>query len=216
MFPLFAEGLQSGLGGMEVPQWPLLCFSATTGRVCPNSSLASLSTSTEPHSGRIAVVMDHLLIETSGWKPACNDSLSQPLSPPFRAAVIIFSVVLGPPELKAQLQLHLGLLGRGFPAQQSRVRLCSRHIPGGCVCVEPEKSWTLLRTSIINSHLKASSRRWAENHSLCFTLRMLHLYVCVKTGDFHKWLCCQGLELCTGNLVLHCIAVNNSTFLWIY
>lgn len=113
---------------------------------------------------------------------------------PFGAAVSILSGAVGPSELKAGLQLHLGLLGPAFPAQQSRVRLCSRHVPGGCVCVELEKSWTPLWTSIINSHLKASWRRWAENHSLCSTLRILHLYVCVKTGTFTNGFVARGLN----------------------
>lgn len=212
-FPV-CKGPSEGLGRGWVPQWPCSAAQPAQGvfvQTAPQHHSARALSHTQ--AGLLSSRVTGLLRQ--GWKPARNDSLSQAL-PPLCCSCNRFVCSSGASRVKSWAAAAPRALGRAFPAQQPRVRLCSRHIPGGWVCLEPEKSWTPLWTSIINSHLQASWRRWAENHSLCFTLRILHLYVCVKTGGFHKWLCCQGLELCTGNLVLCCITVNNSTFLWIY
>lgn len=82
-------------------------------------------------------------------------------------------------------QAPLGCRG-GFSARHCRPRLCDRHGPGA------ECAWSLrnpghcfqLQLLIATSRLPREDE--LENHSLCFTPRMLHLYVCVKTGDFHK------------------------------
>lgn len=117
-----------------MPQWPRLCSQATTGSVFQRSPWHHSAQALSRIWAALLSSWITCLLRVRGE----NLPVMIPCHRQCHCRLCSCTHFVWSCRVESSAAASPRALGRGFPEQQSRVRLCSRHIPGGCVC-----AWSL-------------------------------------------------------------------------